>query len=243
MKVSVISINFNNKDGLNRTIESVLNQTYSNIEYIVIDGGSTDGSKNTIEENVSKITYSVSEKDNGIYDAMNKGIQKATGDYLLFLNSGDTLAERNTIEKVVPFLTGTEIVYGNLKISDKGTITEGFMPDELTLEHMVRDTLWHPVSFIRKDLFERFGLYETIYKICGDYDFFFKTVIANKVTTKHINHFIAVFELNGLSSDLKNAPIIKEEKDKIQRKYISEEEIKKAKTPEKKTNFFTKWFR
>ncbi|MGZ4044548.1 MAG: glycosyltransferase family 2 protein [Bacteroidia bacterium] len=243
MKLSIITINYNNLEGLKKTMESVINQTSMAFEYIVIDGGSTDGSREIIESNTSKIAYWISEKDNGIYDAMNKGIRKAAGEYLLFLNSGDTLFERNTIEKVIPFLNQTEIVYGDMKISENGIISEGFMPAKLTLEHMIRDTLWHPVSFIKAELFTKFGLYETAYKICGDYDFFFKTVIANKVSTRHIKQFISVFDLHGLSSNLENTGIIKQEKNKIQRNYITEQEIEEALKPKKSLNFITKWFR
>jgi glycosyltransferase involved in cell wall biosynthesis len=241
--ISIITINFNNRDGLKKTIESVVTQSCADVEYIVVDGGSTDGSKEVIESFADKISWWVSEKDNGIYDAMNKGIMKSGGHYLLFLNSGDTLCERVTLEKVIPFLGETDIVYGDMKISENGKISEGYMPRKLTLEHMIRDTLWHPVSFIKKELFSKFGLYETKYKICGDYDFFLKTVIAHKVTTKHINQFISVFDLHGLSSNLDNAGIIKEEKYRIQRNYLSEQEIENAKKSKHTFNFITKWFR
>src|SRR5215213_3812369 len=96
---SIISINLNNAEGLQKTFDSVFNQTFTDFEYIIIDGGSSDGSEEIIKENADKFSYWVSEKDDGIYDAMNKGIAKATGDYLLFLNSGDHLLDSSILQK------------------------------------------------------------------------------------------------------------------------------------------------
>lgn len=246
-KLSIITINYNNAAGLKKTIESVIHQRYSDFEFIVIDGGSTDGSAGLLTEYKNNITYSVSEKDKGIYDAMNKGIEKANGEYLQFLNSGDYLFETTTLENVVSSLNGTDIVYGNLKIEKDNVLENGFMPNTLTVEHMVKDTLWHPVSFIKKELFKKFGTYNTNYKIVADYDFFFKTVIFHKCSTQHINQFIAVFDLNGLSSDIKNAPLIKAEKENVQSQYLSPEQLQAFKKPEEKKGFittlFNKWFR
>ena len=101
MKLSIITVNLNNKDGLQKTINSIIFQTIKNFEWIVIDGGSTDGSKELIEANKNHITYWVSEQDSGIYDAMNKGIKKAKGDYLLFINSGDYLCSNDTVERII----------------------------------------------------------------------------------------------------------------------------------------------
>jgi len=243
-KISVITINYNNVSGLKQTMDSVLGQTYNDIEYIVVDGGSNDGSKELIEQRGSALSYWVSEKDEGIYDAMNKGISKTTGEYLLFINSGDRIYEKTTIENVIPFLKGTEIVYGNLKIEENGQLKDGYMPDAITLSQMMNDTLWHPVSFIKRELFLKYGNYNTQYKICGDYDFFFKTIISEKVTTKHINQFIAVFDLKGMSSDAKNVPIIKAEKEMIQRSYLSAKEIEDFNASQKKSksSFFKRWF-
>ena len=100
MKLSIITINLNNADGLYRTINSVINQTYKNIEYIIIDGGSSDNSCDVIKKFEEHLTYWISENDNGIYEAMNKGIIKSTGDYIYILNSGDILYSNNTIKNV-----------------------------------------------------------------------------------------------------------------------------------------------
>ena len=114
MKLSIITINYNNRDGLQKTIDSVVSQTYKNFEWIIIDGGSTDGSKELIEQYQDHCAYWCSEPDKGIYNAMNKGIEKAIGDYSLFLNSGDRLHDDTVIDKIVSFLGKT--VFGNYKI-------------------------------------------------------------------------------------------------------------------------------
>jgi glycosyltransferase involved in cell wall biosynthesis len=242
MKLSIITINYNNAGGLKKTLDSILGQSEKSFEYIVIDGGSTDGSKNLLEQS-SSISWWISEKDKGIYDAMNKGIMKANGEYLLFINSGDKLYEADTVKKIFPELDGPSIVYGNMKIDDGRQLKDGFMPDNINLKQMMNDTLWHPVSFIKKELFDRYGLYKTNYKICGDYDFFFNVIIDKKVSLKHVNQFICVFDLSGISSKPENAALIREEKEKVQQSYLSEVQIKEfRKSQNKKTNFFTRWF-
>jgi hypothetical protein len=133
-----------------------------------------------------------------------------------------------------------------MKISDKGKISDGKMPDQITLSQMMNDTLWHPVSFIRKELFTKYGPFDTGFRICGDYDFFFKVIIAKGARTKHVNQFIAVFELNGLSSDSGSVELIKAEKDRVQKTYLSEAEINNFKSqppmPVKRKGFLSRWF-
>ena len=117
MKLSIITVNLNNRDGLQKTIDSVICQTFRDFEWIVIDGGSTDGSKELIEQYADHFAYWVSEPDKGIYNAMNKGIKVAKGEYLQFLNSGDSLWNETTLQGVVPFFSGTtDIFYGDVAI-------------------------------------------------------------------------------------------------------------------------------
>ena len=113
MKLSIITINYNNLAGLRKTVESVLAQTYREFEYIVIDGASTDGSAEYVRAQADKLTYWVSEQDTGIYNAMNKGVRAATGEYVLMLNSGDFLVDEYVVERILPELDGTDIVQGN----------------------------------------------------------------------------------------------------------------------------------
>ena len=114
MKLSIITINFNNRNGLEKTIESVTSQTCKDFEWIIIDGGSTDGSRELVEKKQKYITYWCSEPDSGIYNAMNKGIKKAKGDYCFFLNSGDRLHDKDVMMNVLGELDGTDFVSGNV---------------------------------------------------------------------------------------------------------------------------------
>jgi glycosyltransferase involved in cell wall biosynthesis len=230
-KISVITINFNNNIGLKKTIRSVISQPLFNnhIEYIIIDGGSNDGSVETIQEFEDSIRYWVSEKDQGIYHAQNKGIVRAGGKYCLFLNSGDFLCDNFVLQKVVDQKLDKDIVYGNMKINwGNNSVTDGYMPEYIDLRHMLKDTLWHPVSFIRRALFDTYGKYDLAYKLVADYDFFFKVLIANHCNSKHISVFVSEFNTEGLSSDPKRKTFENEERKRVISSYLSPEETKKA---------------
>lgn len=221
MKLSVITINRNNADGLDKTIQSVINQSCKDFEYIVIDGNSTDHSIDIIKKYNSNINYWVSETDKGIYNAMNKGIAKANGNYVLFLNSGDYLVNNDVLKSVFDQHQTADILYGNMQIDwGNGKITFGKMPDKITFKQMYIDTLWHPVSFIKKTLFDKYGLYNEIYKVVADYDFFFKVIIINNVTTYHVNLDIAMYNLNGLSSLPENKALEQAERRKVIESYL-----------------------
>ena len=221
MKLSVITINRNNADSLDKTIQSVINQSYKDFEYIVIDGNSTDHSIDIIKKYNSNINYWVSETDKGIYNAMNKGIAKANGNYVLFLNSGDYLVNNNVLKSVFEKQQTADIIYGNMQIDWRnGKISSGKMPDKITFKQMYIDTLWHPVSFIKKTLFDKYGLYNETYKIVADYDFFFKVIIINNVTTYHVNLDIAMYNLNGLSSLPENKALEQAERKKVIESYL-----------------------
>lgn len=228
MKLTIITINYNNYEGLKQTIESVIGQTYNEFEYIVIDGGSTDDSKQLIEKFNSDIAYWVSEPDGGIYNAMNKGIMKSNGEYLLFLNSGDYLERSNTIQSVIPLLNDSDIVYGNMVIDRNGRHEYAKSPAKLEFEEMIRGTLWHPVSFIKKELFTKYGLYNEKYKIISDYEFFLKTIYIHRVTVKYIDVFISVFNTDGIGSSDKYKTLHDKEKYEVQTQLFHEEVIASA---------------
>ncbi len=170
--LSIITINYNNKQGLIQTIESVVNQIWKDFEYLVVDGGSTDGSKDVITQHINDLTYWVSEPDKGIYNAMNKGIEMATGDYLLFLNSGDYLKDSSVLGKTIPQLDNIDIVYTDLEIiTDKDHHVQNY-PDRLSFKHFFYSSLPHPASFIKKVLFVKYGVYDENLKICADWNLF-----------------------------------------------------------------------
>lgn len=219
MKLSIITINYNDAVGLQKTLESVSLQTIKNFEHLVIDGNSTDNSVDVIKK-YSHITYWISETDGGIYNAMNKGINMVNGEYLLFLNSGDYLANNNVIEDVLPQLANEAIIYGNMVIDRNNVLEYAKSPQKIEFEEMIRGTLWHPVSFIKKELFLQYGLYNEKYKIISDYDFFLKTIVVNRVTTKHIQQFITVFNTNGIGSSKKHQALHDAEKYEVQTSYF-----------------------
>lgn len=219
IKLSIITINYNDAIGLQKTLESVSLQTIKNFEHLVIDGNSTDNSVDVIKK-YPHITYWISEPDGGIYNAMNKGINKANGDYLLFLNSGDYLANNNVIEDVLPQLNNEAIIYGNMVIDRYTVLEKAQSPQKIEFEEMIRGTLWHPVSFIKKGLFLQYGLYNEKYKIISDYDFFLKTIVINRVSTKHIEQYITVFNTNGIGSSSKHKALHDAEKYEVQTNYF-----------------------
>ena len=215
--ISIITINLNNKDGLKETIDSVINQTYSDIEYIIIDGGSTDGSVDIIKEYNDKISYWISEKDKGIYNAMNKGIRVSTGDYLLFLNSGDHLIENNVLEKVFPYLDGTDFVYGNeWKVNERnrGNIPyEAVYPNKLDESFFRRTSLPHQSTFIKRELLK--DGYNENYKIISDW-ILFRESWKNGKTYKHMPFIVSVYDCSGFSNQ--NSGLMNNEKKEYYRK-------------------------
>ncbi|MFD1769671.1 glycosyltransferase family 2 protein [Sphingobacterium suaedae] len=212
MKLTIVTINLNNMLGLAKTLMSIQSQTTPNFEYIIIDGGSTDGSVDLIRD-FSQVNHWVSEKDAGVYDAMNKGIKIAKGDYILFLNSGDTLFSSKTLENVLPELGTEDIIYGNLLLDDKTKPYVYHFPPKLSFKYLFHHFLGHPSTFIKKNLFERFGYYETIYKIVADWAFMVRVIAKENVSTRGIDQIISIFDMNGMSADPKNTPAILEERE------------------------------
>jgi glycosyltransferase involved in cell wall biosynthesis len=211
--ISVITINLNNLQGLKTTINSVLSQDYSDIEYIIIDGGSTDGSCEFISSVSSKLSYFICEKDEGIYSAMNKGIVKAKGDYLIFLNSGDFFARPDSLSSIYLNSIDKSIIYGNMLLEKNGNLTVKRYPQKLGINFFLHDTLPHPSTLIRRNLFEKFNLYNTNYSIISDWAFFIDAIIKKKVSYQYVDSVISVFNLNGVSSQSNSYKIINSEKD------------------------------
>lgn len=286
MKLSIITINYNNAEGLRKTLQSVAAQTYPNIEHIIVDGASTDGSVEVIEAYASggactasgcgikdavsaadaavnsqpakgaqlreatqpangtlpahsahhQILW-VSEKDKGIYNAMNKGIKMATGEYIEILNSGDILAAPDVTERMMAALasyseqsersTGEAeqqhsdlptILYGNMikEYPDgrrvKDTCGGGdYTPD--SFYYFYRGTLNHDCVYIRKDLFEKYGLYNEEMKICSDWEWYVRAIVLGGEKTVYTNIDVTVFDMTGISeSDGKNRELIKKER-------------------------------
>lgn len=203
MLISIITVNYNNLEGLKKTMLSVFNQTWKEFEYIVIDGGSTDGSKEFIESNNHNISYWVSEQDNGIYNAMNKGIIAANGKYLLFLNSGDTFYSNEALSFFKPYLLGEnrkDILYGNIAVNSNTEWVKTY-PEKLTIHYFIKDTLPHPASLINRNCFKGF-LYDESLKIASDWKFFMIGICKKKFSYMYIHKTISTFYLDGISSKM-----------------------------------------
>jgi len=219
--ISIITINFNNSPGLKRTIESVRSQSSTQLEYIIIDGGSTDGSAQVIKTNADLANYWVSEKDYGIYHAMNKGIARATGDYLLFLNSGDYFYKPGVLQALLDNGQGAEIIYGDLVVSGAGGKRTKVHPATLTFDFFLRDSLPHPATLIKRTLFDRVGLYNEDNRIISDWEFFTHAVCRFNATYHHVPLEIAVFAEDGLSADPANSDKIWAEKMEVFSRYYA----------------------
>lgn len=216
MKISIITINLNNARGLKKTISSVCTQIFPDIEYIIIDGNSTDESVAIIENSADHLNYWISEKDSGMYLAMNKGIAKATGDYLLFLNSGDTLTNSESIKNAVDLFNKEDIIYGNINIvcNDQIVRTETY-PYTLNFNYFISGAIPHQGMFIKKSVFTRIGLYDENLKICSDWKFQVDAICKFKCSYKHIDLIISDFSGDGISSDEENQPLIQKEKESV----------------------------
>jgi len=208
MKLSIISINRNNAIGLRRTIESVLEQTFTDYEYIIIDGASTDKSIEVINEFCLKRQTLIlpqikwlSEPDNGIYNAMNKGIRMAKGEYLLFLNSGDYLYENTVLSDIFIRNFSEDIIYGNLEMKKENGSRIKLFPSNLTFSWLYYEFLGHSSTLIKRDLFESFGYYNEKNLIVSDWEFFLKVLVKEQVSYRHVNNVISTLIEGGISNN------------------------------------------
>lgn len=234
MKISIVTIGYNNREGMKATLESVAKQEIHpqpflrkegsgswELEHIIVDGGSTDGSVDIIKEYVCRIEERglrnaknglkcevkwVSEKDKGIYNAMNKGIRMATGDYCLFLNSGDVLAREDVLARVYGEMQQAEadIYYGDV-VKVKGRKKRRLRyREKLSFADFVSPypAMHHQASFIRTNLFEQVEMYREDMYIAADWHFFFQAVMVHKVIKKHMNIVVAICDMSGLSNTM-----------------------------------------
>lgn len=209
MKVSIITIVYNNASYIESCIHSVLNQTYTNIEHIIIDGGSTDGTQKVIAPYIPKLGYYISEKDNGLYNALNKGITLATGDVIGILHSDDLFYEATSIEKVVNSFEASQadLLYAN-----------GIYVERAHIDHIKRvytskpykkrylNFGWiplHTTIYVKKEVFEDYGLYDESYAIASDYEISLRWFQNEKIKKTFFNHFLVKMRLGGKSTTLK----------------------------------------
>lgn len=218
-KLSIITVCYNNREGLRETAESVKKQTFKDYEFVVIDGGSTDGSADLLKEYASIIAYGVSEKDGGIYNAMNKGIAHAHGKYCLFLNSGDWFTDDGVLDRIFHQGFVEDIIYGDVirTLGRKKKIVR--YPDKLSFEHFYQRSavIHHQAAFIKRELFDRFGLYREDLYLNADWQFFFKAIALGKASTRHIPTVVSVCNAMGRSNayDLSDPRLAHDEKEKL----------------------------
>lgn len=214
MKLSIITINYNNKEGLRETIESVVCQHCQEFEWIVIDGGSSDGGHELIEQYSAQMDYWVSEPDKGIYNAMNKGIKVAHGDYLMFLNSGDSLHDEYTIEKVLPLLDDKDIYVGRINSVGRENESEeeqGDFSPEGILRKLTFTWIPHQASFFKKSVFERYGLYREDMKIVSDWWAYYHSLVIGGATVGALPLLIANYDTTGVSATHRQAAVCEQE--------------------------------
>lgn len=202
MKYSIITINFNNKEGLRKTIESVIHQTFRDFEFIVIDGGSTDGSVDVIKEYSAQINYWVSEPDGGIYQGMNKGIRKATGDYLNFMNSGDCFYSNDILQRVSDYKYDTDIITGrDYHYSEEKKMGHAsIQPIRVSMITFFTSTIDHQSSFIKRELF-RGSYYREDLRLVSDWVFFLEKVVIEGKHIQFIPDIISFREVGGITWD------------------------------------------
>ena len=193
-KFSIITINYNNKEGLRKTIESVVGQSFRDFEYIIIDGGSTDGSIEVIKEYAGKVDYWVSEPDKGIYHAMNKGVLQAHGEYLNFMNSGDEFYNNGVLQEVAPSLD-SDIVVGKMCMAQRcGALHK----EDITLMDLIRGTVLHQASSFVKNFLMKTGMTRII-RLYPIGNFYIQTLIFNNVTFRNIRSIVCRFVPGGVS--------------------------------------------
>jgi glycosyltransferase involved in cell wall biosynthesis len=254
LKLTIITINLNNALGLRKTIESVVNQTSHEFEYIIIDGGSTDGSVDIIKSFTNippgiytpitytpepmpsrftglhfvshapcPIVYWLSEPDSGIYSAMNKGILKAIGEYCQFLNSGDCLSAIDSTERMLNNLPECSIVFGNMQQMLNGNPVKwvGEKKTKHTFLDLYKGSMNHSSAYIKKSLFEKYGLYDESLKIVSDWKFYVLTVGLNNENIIHRDISVTLFDLNGISNT-------NQELEKAERRLVLEQMVPKT---------------
>ena len=208
MKVSIITAAYNSAQTIEDTVRSVLEQTYSNIEYIVVDGGSTDGSLDVVrkfEQQFSGRMKWISEKDHGIYDAMNKGIRMATGDVVGILNSDDYFTSKDVLERMVhTFDKGLDAIYGDIHFIRDG------QPDKCIRYYSSKkfSPIWlrfgfmpaHPSFYCRREVFEKAGLYKTDYAIGSDYEMMVRLFMVHKIKAKYLPMDFVTMRTGGAST-------------------------------------------
>lgn len=224
MTCSIITITYNNLDGLRRTADSVSAQTYRDMEWIVVDGGSTDGTKEWLDnaQCTMRNAHILSEPDNGVYDAQNKGIRLAKGEFCFFLNAGDSFCRADVLERMMAMPLDADIVYGNEVVVDAEGKRVGYCKgvENPSFVDLYNSCMKHQATFIRRTLFDRYGTYDSTMRICADFDWFFRVIaFHDEVRLCYRDVDVAWFENTGLSYH--NPELCRRERQEILDRYMS----------------------
>lgn len=226
--LSIITINYNDLEGLKKTTQSVFSQTFKDIEYIVIDGGSSDGSAEYIQQHLDRFYYSISEKDKGIFNAQNKGLAQATSDYCLFLNSGDCLANDNAIAEVMSQNLQADLILCNMGFVYDDGVQIRKQSKNIDFKLFATSSIWHPATLIKRSVFELSGPYNESFRITADYDFFLKAIWKYHASYQRLDIVLSHFDTTGVSSNPEHAQKHQDERMRVQAQYFTDEELNES---------------
>jgi glycosyltransferase involved in cell wall biosynthesis len=225
MRLSIITVNLNNKSGLERTLKSVFEQTNRDFELIVIDGLSTDGSRETITAHQNQINKWVSNKDSGIYNAMNKGVRMAEGEYILFLNSGDCLYSSEILNMISKHSLSEDFVVFDVEMVKKGR-REVCGLDKSPREILITGAICHQAVFHHRRVFQKLGLYDESFQFTADYEFFLRAFFKARCTWKSFHDILAVYDnIHGVTSNVQNAKLCHDERRRAQKNVFDPETV------------------
>lgn len=232
-RISIVTACYNSEKTIEQTIQSVLNQTYPNIEYIIVDGASTDGTMKIVDKYRDRIDVVISESDNGVYDAFNKGIRNASGDIIEFLNSDDYLYQNLIIEEVANLFIenpNLKIVYGNILVINETTGHIEIRGKSVNINEFQNGIAPpHPGQFVKKQLFEQYGYFNEKYKIASDFEFTIAIFKDYLNESYYLDEIVTVFRVGGLSSDLSTSEmVVKETKEIIENVFGNSIFLKKS---------------
>ncbi len=199
-KISVITVSYNAAATILQTINGVFSQAYPNLEYIIIDGKSTDSTTEIIKKSQHKLAYWISEKDNGIYDAMNKGIKASTGDWLIFLGADDVFYNNEVLSGIFinNNVDSTDFIYGDVILKSKGKVYGG----NRNYGQLIESNINHQSVFYNKTIFDKMGLFNLKYPILADFELNLRIFRDQSLIKKYTPHVITIYNDKGLSNEI-----------------------------------------
>lgn len=227
-RFSIVTVCLNTAGDIARTVESVLSQDGADYEYIVIDGGSTDGTLEILQSYGKRISVLVSEPDSGIFNAMNKAIRLSIGEYIYFLNSGDVFASNDILKKMNDLTGSSDLIYWDFLVEiTPNLIIRKNVPSKLTKAYFMIDSIPHQATFIKRELFNRTGLYREDLKFTSDYEHSLRIFLSPNYSLLHIPLAVSVYNLRGVTASKNNKRVFKEERSILQKQYFGPGEYKK----------------